>query len=1050
MKSKQIFKIAILTVLVQLSIDLTAQKSLVKAVYNSNYPKIILLNNNQTTSVKKDYNNQRALAFAYCQSEMIDKAFASYGILFSNYANQVDDLDRLYFSLSARKLGKYTLSDSLMLMLKSTAYASKPIFPELNQELADALGSDAEYWSENDFDSFYVMKKFPSESKGSEFALVPDKKGNVYFSKQYQKGLQLSLSAWNHKPYYAIFKAKYADSTYLNPVSLTNNKKKLHQYVSYYDINTGWIYITRNSEKLNSKRERVLKVLAVRQNPITKEWKEIEFKFNNPEYSVSNFIISPDRKKIIFVSDNPSGFGKSDLWEAPIFSENENGLQLGEMSNMGSEINTMLRDNFPSYSDSGVLYFSSEGHFGFGGLDIFLYDSSVGCVNLGKPVNSRFDDFAAQIHDRDRWGTLTSNRESDGTDDNNYFFRWSPELEKAFGNDAPYIVAIVKDAVTGKPITNTEVAFDNINDPELAIKLKTDAEGKAKFEYIPTSDSNHQDIQLSAHPCGYRYVIQKEIVPTEITKDTSFVLLAAPFRVGDELGKLFDIKPIFYQKGQFTITTESKFELDKLVVILQDNPGINVELGSHTDSRADAAFNLKLSESRAKAAYDYVVKRGVPTNRISYKGYGETKLFNKCKDGVPCTDLQHEANRRTEFIIRKMVPCDGSAPEIIASENTSTSTESSGTDAKNNASNNGSNNNQSETSNSNTTSGNTASNDKTLGNNGSTESKSDLNKGALICGDFDGDNIPDYLDSDSDNDGLPDATEGKLDFDGDGMPNFVDKDSDNDGIADAIERAGDVDKDGRPNCLDLDSDNDGIEDKVEGTVDTDRDGTPNYQDSDSDGDGINDRAEGIDDFDKDGTPNYLDLDSDGDGINDAVEGRMDVDHDGKSNFLDLDSDGDTIPDAQEKGNGATPQDYDKDGKPDYIDTDSDEDGLPDKVEAPACLTNNVSVMPETSSHVGNTGTQHNNQTTTTTAPAYTGKVDCRVQFIISKQKMDVKAFETKGVGKVFEYYQNGYYKYTSAAVFASEEAASAEKARLRSLGYADAFVVVFQGGLRVK
>ena len=1038
MKSKQIFKIAFLAFLVQVTVNVTAQKSLVKAVYNSNYPKIIQLNNNQTVAVKKDYNNQRALAFAYCQSELLDKAFASYNVLFSSYSSQVDDLDKLYYSLSARKLGKYKLSDSLMLLLKSGAYASKPIFPELNQELADALNTDSEYWSENDFDSFYVMKKFPSESTGSEFALVPDKKGNVFFSKQYQKGLQLSLSAWNHKPYYAIFKAKYADSSYVNPVSLTNNKKKLHQYVSYYDINTGWIYITRNAEKLNAKKERVLKVLAVRQNPITKEWKEIEFKFNNSEYSVSNLVISPDRKKVIFVSDNPSGFGKSDLWEAPIISENENGLQLGEMSNMGPEINTILRDNFPTYSDSGVLYFSSEGHFGFGGLDVFFYDSAVGCVNLGKPVNSRFDDFAAQIHDRDRWGTLTSNRETDGTDDNNYFFRWSPELEKAFGDDAPYIVAVVKDALTGKPLANVDVAFDNINDPELAVKLKTDSEGRAKFEYIPTSDSDHQDIQLSAHPCGYRYVIQKEIVPTEITNDTAFVLLAAPFKVGDELGKLFDIKPIYYQKGQYSITTESKFELDKLVVILQDNPGINVELGSHTDARADAAFNLKLSENRAKAAYDYVIKRGVPSNRIAYKGYGESKLVNNCKDGVNCSDLQHEANRRTEFIIRKMVPCDGSSQEIIASENNNTESETNN-GTKGNASNNASSNNQNNAANNGTTTG----TGSVASNNGSNETKSDLNKGALICGDFDGDNIPDYLDSDSDNDGLPDATEGKLDFDGDGMPNFVDKDSDNDGIADAVERAGDVDKDGRPNYLDADSDNDGIDDKSEGTLDSDKDGTPNYQDSDSDGDGINDRAEGVDDFDKDGISNYLDLDSDGDGINDAVEGRMDVDHDGKSNFLDLDSDGDTIPDAQEKGNGATPQDFDKDGKPDFIDTDSDEDGLPDKVEAPACLTNNVSVMPETNSHSTSVNSQNS-------APTYTGKVDCRVQFIISKQKMDVKTFESKGVGKVFEYYQNGYFKYTSAAVFASEEAAAAEKARLRSLGYADAFVVVFQGGVRVK
>jgi hypothetical protein len=90
---------------------------------------------------------------------------------------------------------------------------------------------------------------------------------------------------------------------------------------------------------------------------------------------------------------------------------------------------------------------------------------------------------------------------------------------------------------------------------------------------------------------------------------------------------------------------------------MQDNAGLCVELGSHTDSRASAAFNQKLSERRAKAAYDYVVARGVDASRIGYKGYGETHILNKCLEGVPCSDEEHLVNRRTEFIIRGMVPC---------------------------------------------------------------------------------------------------------------------------------------------------------------------------------------------------------------------------------------------------------------------------------------------------------------------------------------------------------------------------------------------------------
>ena len=158
------------------------------------------------------------------------------------------------------------------------------------------------YWSENNFDSFFLIKPFAANSTDGEFALIPDKKGNAYFSAQQQSGLKLSLSAWTGKPNYAIYFAKYVDSSYSMSTRSTVNDPKLNQYVSYVDINTGWIYITRNAKKLNSKKERVLEVYAIRQNPITKEWKEVPFQFNNSQFSVANLVISSDRKRVVYVS----------------------------------------------------------------------------------------------------------------------------------------------------------------------------------------------------------------------------------------------------------------------------------------------------------------------------------------------------------------------------------------------------------------------------------------------------------------------------------------------------------------------------------------------------------------------------------------------------------------------------------------------------------------------------------------------------------------------------------------------------------------------------
>eukprot|EP01047_Picozoa_sp_COSAG01_P003103 COSAG01_NODE_89_length_27311_cov_22.687061_9_plen_1079_part_00 len=242
-----------------------------------------------------------------------------------------------------------------------------------------------------------------------------------------------------------------------------------------------------------------------------------------------------------------------------------------------------------------------------------------------------------------------------------------------------------------------------------------------------------------------------------------------------------------------------------------------------------------------------------------------------------------------------------------------------------------------------------------------------------IGADQDGDGTPNYIDTDSDNDGIDDSIEGTVDTDGDGKPNYLDTDSDEDGVLDSVEGVPDYihpldsDKDGIPdsvelrsgvpqnpdgdakaNNLDTDSDGDGIPDTIEAgpdptnPLDSDSDGKPDYLDIDSDNDGISDTVEaGSDptnplDSDNDGKPDYLDLDSDGDGIPDETEGALDADTDGLPDHRDPDSDGDGIPDAVEAGwMPSSPVDTDGDGTPNYKDTDSDGDTMPDASEGVA-------------------------------------------------------------------------------------------------------------------
>ena len=1096
-----------------------AQKKLANDLYTYNYASIIKQNNSKAIAKKPDYPNQRILAFSYSQSESNALAFEAYSELFSKYAAQIDNWDRLCYALVARKIENYTLSDSLLWLLKSTEYLNQPFFNELSQEFIDKNKDAENYLEETDYSTLYAIKPFGTNSLLGEYALVPDKKGNAYFSTQRESGLLKTISAWQQLPYYQIYQAKYSDTFMGLAVAITNNNKKLHQHVSCVDPNNGLIYITRSAKTKNAKNERVLQIFAMRQNSLTKEWLEIPFQLNNTEYSVADLVISLDGSKVVFASDMPGGFGKSDLYEAPITKSDASGIVIGEAKNMGPDINTALRDNFPSFSDSGQFYFSSDGHLGYGGLDVFYLNANNNSVtNAGRPINSSHDDFAVQIHDRDAWGTLTSNRNVGGSNDDLFYFRWlgppdetiaSEESEKLKDGD---VIVEVFDSESGLGIANAEVTIDDLNDMVIAVKGQTDAMGSHVFSGIVSNDPN-LNLQVTSHPCGYRYASADSII--YLANGTrKIVLKAEAYKVGDDLGELFDINTLHYSTAKFEILEDSKKELDKLVAIMQDNQGLSVELGSHTDSKSSETINLVLSKNRALAAYKYLISRGADPSHISFMGYGESQLKNKCKDGVVCAEADHALNRRTEFVIRKILPCT----TMTSSEAIASSSEENPISKEINPE---------------------AVSVKTI-----TPvvkpvvaftvdaAVADIAQNSKICGDADGDGIPDYLDSDSDNDGIPDATEGRNDNDKDGKPNFLDRDSDNDGISDGIENVKDNDKDGLPNYLDLDSDNDGIEDKSEGIKDSDKDGIPDCWDADSDNDGVLDKFEGPEDFDQDGIANYLDLDSDGDGINDTIEGRSDIDNDGKPNFLDIDSDGDTIIDALERGKSELPTDSDTDGKPDYLDTDSDDDGISDKLEAPACLIGQTITDPpvepiipvekpknssensdrnntvpavstpkparmpipalkklteattsETISPVktkmpipgmqnetGSPSIKNNmssqaeisrSQTTTSGTTAKSpvsqmptnnsnGPIEYRVQFQVSTKSNIGTSFIGEGVGPVLEYEQDGYFKYCTDKVFSSVGDAIAEKTRLRSLGFPSAFVVGFQNGARVK
>ena len=375
---------------------------------------------------------------------------------------------------------------------------------------------------------------------------------------------------------------------------------------------------------------------------------------------------SRDGKTLYFSSNRRGGKGGLDLYRAPM----DNSGRFGRPINLGSTINTRGNEIFPYVSEDGKLYFSSDGHPSLGGLDIFVASRSgdeIQIEHLGIPVNSVGDDFGLFLSDVTQ-GYFSSNRVGGKGDDDIYYFEstgsedrwWSNEITITESTEpakvALYHLRTQILNARNKPIANAKVGVKR--NGEIQPVMFTDAKG-----YLDIIDLNPAD-QISFNASKEKFLtkrseflmdgrdIPKQLLKKELT-DTTFdhKIILGQAEVGEEIGALFDVNPIYYDLDKSTIRPDAAVELDKIVQVLKDNADISIELGSHTDARASASYNMKLSQRRAESAVKYIIEHGIEAARIKAKGYGETQLINGCSDGVDCSEEAHQENRRTEFKI---------------------------------------------------------------------------------------------------------------------------------------------------------------------------------------------------------------------------------------------------------------------------------------------------------------------------------------------------------------------------------------------------------------
>ena len=470
-----------------------------------------------------------------------------------------------------------------------------------------------------------------------------------------KSGFLKRRSDWTGDNFYSLYEANTDSLKATKKAKLNGINTKFNESTAAFTKDGNTMYFTRNNfinneVKTNGDQTVLLKIFKATKDKHGK-WGDVqELPFNSNIHSVAHPALSPDGKYIYFSSDMKGTLGSSDIYRAKILKSG-----YGKPENLGDRINTSGRESFPFISDDNVLYYSSDGFPGLGGLDIYAVkldeegNPITKPVNIGRPANSAEDDFCYVINSQTKIGYLTSNRpEGKGSDDIYSFYEHTP-----LHFTCQYSLSgVVKDADTKQIIPMAKVTLWGANNTLLE---ETTADANGNFTLLYTADCGDLQLLLKSEKEAYKSG-QQSIALNGNQKVTAEVLLtpipATPkIEVGTDLAKVLKIENIYFDYDKANIRKDAAEQLAKIVAIMKEYPTMKVDVRLHTDSRGSDKYNLALSERRAKSTIKWIVSHGIKKNRITGKGYGETQLVNGCANDVPCTEEEHQANRRSEFII---------------------------------------------------------------------------------------------------------------------------------------------------------------------------------------------------------------------------------------------------------------------------------------------------------------------------------------------------------------------------------------------------------------
>ena len=498
----------------------------------------------------------------------------------------------------------------------------------------------------------YTIENAGINSKYSDYGSTIVDNKLIFTSARDTGGVGQRKHAWTGEHFTNLYAAGVnGELIPSNPVRYDANvNSKFHEATPVFTKDGNTMYFTRNNYLDGKKGKDANKVTLLKiykATLVNNRWTNVtELPFNSNNFSTAHPALSPDEQTLYFASDRPGTIGQSDLYKVAI---NSNGTY-GEPINLGVEINTEGRETFPFVTKDNQLYFASDGHPGLGGLDVFTTkinnDGSFGEVeNDGAEVNSPKDDFGYYRDSEINKGFFSSNRDGGlGSDD---IYRFTSK-----GKCKQILKGIVTDSATGETLAGVQLILLNKQYKVIA-ETTSDALGYYAFDV-----NCRRTYHVRANKKDYTSKETKLRTP-EVTGETKLDIqlesTICRVAVGDDLGKCFGIKMIYFDLDKSNIRKEAALDLAKILDVLIQNPTMKLDIRSHTDCRQTAKYNMALSDRRAKATIAWLVSKGIDSSRLTGRGYGESQLINDCgcepTNASNCTEEQHQMNRRSEFII---------------------------------------------------------------------------------------------------------------------------------------------------------------------------------------------------------------------------------------------------------------------------------------------------------------------------------------------------------------------------------------------------------------